>query len=159
MNKRILNLATIVICAIFGVFSNQSFANQSNPQGYVIHVPSGIIQEAVLASEINSQNAIIGQNINAVLIEDFKYKNHTIASAGSILQGSIVSNITATKNRDSQILIKFTTIRTPYNNLIPISATISTQDSTGILKGKIILIPANEKINLYFDQPITLGAQ
>ena len=42
-----------------------------NLQGYAVYVPAGININAVLSTEINSQNAIIGQTINAILIEDF----------------------------------------------------------------------------------------
>jgi len=115
--------------------------------------------------------------------------------------------------------IRFTMIRTPYNNTIPISAVIATNDNSGVLKGGTkkdaakeyvkdaaigsaagavlgtamgplsggsvgkgavygtalgggiglakavankgddITVPANSKVNILFDQPITLSAQ
>lgn len=192
----------------------------SNLKGYALYVPAGVTTEAVLSSEINSQNAVVGQTINAVLVEDFIYNGNLIASSGSVISGSIVSIKKAGfGNRNAQMQIRFTTIRTPYNNIIPISATILTNDSSGVLKGATakdsakeyakdtaigagsgavlgtamgalssgsvgkgavygtalgagmglikgacekgenILIPSNSQINLYFDQPITLGAQ
>ena len=38
-------------------------------------------------------------------------------------------------NRNAKMQIRFTTIRTPYNNIIPISAVVATDDMTGILRG------------------------
>lgn len=194
--------------------------DSSNLQGYAIYVPAGISVDAVLSCEINSQSAVVGQSIDAILIEDFIYNGVTIASSGSVINGSIVSIKKASYgNRNAQMQIKFTTIRTPYNNIIPINATIATSDLSGILKGATIkdsakeyakdtiigassgavlgtamgalssgsvgkgaiygtalgagmgliknvaekgeniLIPANSQITIYFNQPITLGAQ
>ena len=194
--------------------------NQSNLKGYAIFVPAGITCSAVLTNEINSQSAVVGSSVNAVLMEDFKYNNSTIASAGSVINGSVVDVKKARfAKRNARMQIRFTTIRTPYNNIIPISATVATSDFSGVLKGgamkdsikdyakdtvigagsgailgtavgaisdksigkgaiygaalgasagiikattekgESILIPANSQINLYFDQPITLGAQ
>ncbi len=194
--------------------------NNSNLQGYALFVPAGITCQAVLSQEINSQSATVGQTINAILTQDFIYNNQTIAPEGSVIMGSVVQNKKAGfGNRNAQMQIRFTTIRTPYNNIVPISATIATSDNSGILKGgatldsvkdyakntvigagsgaalgtamgalsggsvgkgavygtavgagiglikgainkgENILIPANSQINLYFDQPITLGAQ
>ncbi len=198
----------------------QTQTNSNNLQGYAIYVPAGVSVSAILSQEINSQSATVGQTIDAVLAEDFIYNGTLIASQGSTLMGNIVQNKKAGfGNRNAQLQVRFTTIRTPYNNLIPISATIMTSDSTGILKGATvkdsakdyakntvvgagsgavlgtamgalssgsvgkgavygtalgaglgliksacekgenILIPANSQIEIYFDQPITLGAQ
>ena len=122
--------------------SNYTFTPQqvingsSNLQGYAVYVPAGITVSAVLSSEINSQSAITGQQINAILMQDFIYNNTLIASAGSTLNGTIVLNKKAKfANRNAQIQVRFTTIQTPYNNIIPISGIIATNDSSGILKG------------------------
>ncbi len=111
-------------------------ANQSNLQGYALFVPAGITTTAVLSQGINSNSLVTGQSVNAILTNDFYYNNTLIASAGSEILGTVVDNHKAGfGNRNAKTLIKFTTIRTPYNNIIPISAVIATSDSTGILKG------------------------
>lgn len=230
MQKNILAFAFLTTLLFSGgvTFANVNYSytppqidKSDNLQGYVLYVPAGITMNAVLSSEINSQNAIVGSVINAILVEDFMYNGTIVASAGSVINGSIVQAKKATYgNRNAQMQIRFTTIRTPYNNIIPISATIATNDLSGVLKGATmkdsakeyakdtvigagsgailgtamgaikssstvgkgaiygaalgagmgliknvaqkgenILIPANSQVNIYFDQPITLGAQ
>lgn len=108
----------------------------SNLQGYALFVPAGVTTRAVLSQDINSNSAVVGQNINAILTQDFCYNNQLIASAGSVLMGNVVSNQkSGFGNRNAKTMVKFTAIRTPYNNIIPISAVIATTDSTGVLKG------------------------
>lgn len=226
-NMRVSIIFLFLLLLSCSVFAGTNFnytppqnENSDNLQGYVLYVPSGVTTSAVLSSEINSQNAVVGAVVNAVLPEDFMYNGVVVASAGSVVNGSIVQTKKATYgNRNAQIQIRFTTIRTPYNNIIPISATIATDDFSGVLKGATtkdsvkeyardsvigagsgavlgtamgalssgsvgkgaiygtalgagmglmknviqkgdnILIPANSQIEIYFDQPITLGAQ
>lgn len=227
MQKNILALAlTMILSSTIALARDNYFytpsvaENNSNLQGYAIYVPAGITASAVLSTEINSQNAVVGSVVSAILVEDFIYNGTQIAGAGSVINGSIVSVKKAGYgNRNAQMQIRFTTIRTPYNNIIPISATVATSDLTGVLKGgtmkdsaleyakntvigsasgavlgtamgalssgsvgkgaiygtalgagmglikgaakkgESILIPSNSQINIYFDQPITLGAQ
>ena len=140
------------LCALFilsvMLMSNSCFAagnfsysapqqqNSSNLQGYALYVPAGVTCSAVLSQEINSSSAVVGQTVNAVLVEDFIYNNQTIAAAGSTLMGTVTENKKATfGNRNAKMQIRFTAIRTPYNNIIPISAVVATNDSTGVLKG------------------------
>ena len=147
MDKKTVLVFSLIL-SLFGVNSANCFAstnynyspntieNNSKLQGYAVFVPAGISCNALLSSEINSNSAVIGQTINAVLTEDFIYNDTIIASAGSVIAGTIVSNKKAGYgNRNAQTQIRFTNIRTPYNNVIPISATIMTNDLTGILKG------------------------
>ena len=175
MNKRVIITALLMsfLCGInssFAVFNSDNSAkkqiieNETNLKGYSLFVPANTICNAILATEINSNNAIIGQTIKAVLLKDFTYENTTIASKWSIINGSIVVNKTATKDSPAQIQVKFTTIKTPYNNIIPINASICTQDSNKILEGKVedgnsAIIQSNSEINIIFEQPITLGVQ
>ncbi len=105
-------------------------------QSHNLFIPAGITTNAVLSQEINSNTAIVGQTICAILINDFKYKGILIAPYGSIITGSIVYNRKAGyAGKDAQMQIRFTTIRTPYNNIIPINAIVATKDSSGIIKG------------------------
>ena len=145
MKKNIFTMAFLSTLVLLGNFAfadtNYLYTppqtqNNSNLQGYAIYVPAGVSVSAVLSQEINSQSAVVGQVINAVLTEDFIYNGTLIADQGSVVQGSVVQIKKAGfGNRNAQMQIRFTTIRTPYNNIIPISATIMTNDSTGTLKG------------------------
>ena len=144
----------LISCMVFGAncFAAQNYnysaptqQNNSNLQGYALFVPAGVTCSAVLSQEINSLNAVVGQTINAVLTEDFIYNGQTIASSGSTLLGTVVENKKATfGNRNAKMQIRFTAIRTPYNNIIPISAVIATTDSTGTLKGGSAIDSAKE---------------
>ncbi len=121
--------------------------NNSNLQGYALFVPAGITCSAVLSQEINSLSAVVGQSVNAVLTEDFIYNGQVIAAAGSTIMGTVTENKKASfANRNAKMQIRFTTIRTPYNNIIPISAVIATTDSTGVLKGGTTADSAKEYI-------------
>ena len=120
----------------FNYTAPQQQTSNSNLQGYALFVPAGVTCSAVLSQEINSLSAVVGQTVNAILTEDFVYNGQTIASSGSTIMGTVVENKKASfGNRNAKMQIRFTAIRTPYNNIIPISAVIATNDSTGVLKG------------------------
>ncbi len=142
MYKKIsLYIALGLFLASQNMFANAGFQYEKTPyssnlQGYVLYVPSGTKISAVLSQEVNSNTATVGQNISAILTEDFTYNEQLIASSGSVISGSVVSNIkSGIGGKNAQMQIRFTTIRTPYNNVIPISAVIATNDLTGILNG------------------------
>ncbi len=131
-----INVSPIYAQANYTVTNSSQNQDSANLQGYALYVPAGITTRAVLSQEINSNSAVVGQSVNAILTNDFYYNNQLIAASGSVLMGSVVSNQKAGfGNRNAKTQIRFTTIRTPYNNIIPISAVIATTDSTGILKG------------------------
>lgn len=113
-----------------------NYQGYNNLQGYALYVPAGVTASAVLSQAIDSSTAVTGQSINAVLVDDFMYNGNLIASSGSTIMGTITkARKSGFGGRNAQIQIRFTTIRTPYNNIIPISATIATDDSSGVLKG------------------------
>lgn len=143
--------------------ANDIYSDKSpNLQNRTTYIPQGLKVYAVLSDELNSNNAIIGQNVELFLLENFKYGSTLIATAGSSIVGTVVKNKKSSKN-PALMMVRFTSIRTPYNNIIPISAIIDTKDKTGILKGSStapdIIIPADTKIEIIFNQPITLLAQ
>ena len=147
-NKTILSalLVSVFVCgnAIAGTnfqytsanSSNYSQAQSGNLQGYALYVPAGTATNAILSQELNSSTASVGQTVSAILSEDFKYNGTVIAPAGSTISGTVTKNKKAgIANRNAEMEVRFTTIRTPYNNVIPVSAVISTNDLSGILKG------------------------
>jgi hypothetical protein len=104
-------------------------------KGHAVYVPAGVTVNAVLSQEINSSSAHIGQAINAILIEDFYYNGTLIIPSGSVIMGTIVKSKKAgALFKDGKIEICFSTIRTPYNNIIPIAAKIYTSDLSGVLE-------------------------
>lgn len=130
------------------------------------YAPAGIVCDAVLSENIHSSSTVIGQNVSVILTDNLKYKNKVIASSGSVISGTIIQNKIAGKGSDStKMKIRFTSIRTPYNNIIPISAVFLTNDKSGYIYADTnnandsIVMSANSKVNLLFDQPITVTAQ
>ena len=137
----------------------------TNESSSYFYAPAGIKCDAVLSENIHSSSTIVGQVVSAILLDDLKYKGKVIASSGSTILGTITQNKIAGKGANAtKLRIRFTTIRTPYNNIIPISAIVATNDKTGYILAKkeennSVMMSANSKINLLFDQPITVTAQ
>jgi len=131
------------------------------------YAPAGMVCNAVLSENIHSSSTVVGQNVSVILIDDLKYKGRVIASSGSTILGTITQNkIAGLGSNATKLRIRFTTIRTPYNNLIPVSAVVMTNDKSGYITANTaenaenkVIMSANSKINLLFDQPITVTAQ
>ena len=141
----VMTLCPVYSAANYNYTSSDMMNNSPNLQGYALFVPAGVTCSAVLSNEINSLSAIVGQTINLVLPMDFKYNGKLIAPSGSTIMGSVVQTKKAGYgNRNAKMLIKFTTIRTPYNNIIPINAVIATKDGSGMLRGATTLDSAKE---------------
>ena len=169
MRKKILAFMILSLICLMG--TNACLASKAKPQtpesNSYFYAPAGIICDAVLSENIHSSSTVVGQNVSVILLDDLKYKNKVIASEGSTILGTITQNKVAGMGSDStKLRIRFTTIRTPYNNLIPISAVVLTGDKTGYIKPNSteksennVILSANSKINLLFDQPITVTAQ
>lgn len=164
MNKKAF-LATVLIYVLFGVNSSFGVAymdKQSNMQiignesqkGYSLFVPSGLSTSAILATGIDFEYTVLGQEIDAILLDDLKYNNMVIASKDSVIKGNIV--LDKKKNAKDMPLVKviFTKIITPYNNTIPINANLVYENQSSIEK-----IDSNTMVNIIFNQPITLGVQ
>ena len=141
--KKSISFALLSTCIFYGstVFAgNYSYdvsKQQYNTlQGNVVFVPQGTKTSAVLSQNLNSQSCSTGTNVYATLNNDFKYNSKVIAPKGSMVSGTVVKCKKAgIGNRNGQIQVRFTNIRTPQGYNIPISAMISTTDGTGILKG------------------------
>ena len=152
----------LIIVAICLLFNLSFLVKAADIESFI--VPSGLQKDAILADAINIKTAVVGQKIEAILLDDFIYEDEIIVPKESVVVGSIVSYYKSQKaDEESNIQIKFTTIRTLYNNIVPISAVINTDDGSGVLrqgnKNADLIIEAGEKINLFFTQPITLKAK
>lgn len=118
-----------------------------------IFIPAGVKCEGIISEDIDYTSAVTGQNISIILLEDFQYNNQLIAPSDSVISG----NITAKNTKNGKVLglkIRFTSIRTPYNNVIPVNSLVVLDND----EAKHDLI-ANDKIKLIFNQPITVGAK
>ncbi len=155
-------LTVVILSILISVFKGTDFSygydntNTSN----TLFVPAGTCVEAILAQQINSKSAVVGQNITAILKQDFLYNSKLIASKGSVISGSVTYNKKADKkNKTARTNIRFTTITTPYGNTSPVNGVIKTSLISDGSKGGNIVIAPNSIITICFKQPITLSAQ
>lgn len=104
-------------------------------QGNVVMVPVNTSFPAVVITPISSETANVGDTVSFYLGSDFYYGNTLIASAGSRVNGTvIIAKRGGYAHKNGKIQIKFTNIVTPTGQIIPISASIQTNDGSGILK-------------------------
>lgn len=114
-------------------------------KGRVVTVPPGIGFGAVVSAPLSSEYLTMGQPVSVTLGSDFYYNNCLIAPAGSNVTG-VVTQVTKAKHGtiNGSLRLRFTEITTPYGTRIPISATIRTDDGTGILKAGTKMDTAKE---------------
>ena len=124
--------------------SSASDISDDTLKGYIGKVAAGTKFNAYLRTPINTANANKGDNITAVLSQDWIYGNHTIASQGSVVYGTVTKANHATYGyRNGSVQIDFNQIVTPdgktYN--IKTEKVDFKVDSTGKLSnaaGKIV---------------------
>lgn len=133
--------ALCILCAntVFSA-SNYSYdistKQYSSLQGSVTYVPVGTKTSAILSQTLDSKTLSEGTSVYTTLNKDFSYNSINIAPAGSTINGTVVKCKKAgIGNRNGQIQVRFTNIRTPQGYYIPVSAMIATTDGTGVLKG------------------------
>lgn len=111
------------------------YNNYDQLQGNVTMVPANTIFSATTMAPIDSSTIETGDNVTLYLSSDFYYGSKLIAAAGSRVNGTVLK---AKKggfgSRNGQVQIKFTNIVTPYGQMIPISASVQTDDGSGVLK-------------------------
>lgn len=115
---------------------NQGYAQGQPLKGRVVTVPPGIQFPASITTPISSEYLTIGQPVSVTLCSDFYYNNTLIAPAGSTVTGTVTQ---ATKAKhgtiNGSLRLRFTEIVTPYGQRVPISASVKTDDGTGLLVG------------------------
>lgn len=137
-------LILTALCILYAntVFSASNYSydistkQYSSLQGSVTYVPVGTKTSAILSQTLDSKTLSEGTSVYATLNKDFSYNSINIAPAGSTINGTVVKCKKAgIGNRNGQIQVRFTNIRTPQGYNIPVSAMIATTDGTGVLKG------------------------
>lgn len=116
--------------------NNQNPGQGQTLKGRVVTVPAGLQFPAIVSTPISSEFLTIGQPVTVTLGSDFYYNSTLIAPAGSSVCGN-VTQVTKAKHgsMNGSLRLRFTEITTPYGSRIPISATIKTDDGTGLLVG------------------------
>ena len=97
--------------------------NSNVLKGYVGEVPKGTSFAAYLQTPVNTASAQVGDQITAVLTQDWVYRNNVIAPQGSIVTGSLSKARSATYgSRNGRVVIQFNTITTPEGKTFAIGA-------------------------------------
>ncbi len=116
----------------YNTYNNNQF-NQL--QGNVVMVPASTTFAAVSMTPLSSETSKLGDMVTFYLSNDFYYGQNLIASAGSRINGTVIKvRKGGFANRNGQLQIKFNSLITPTGQTIPISASIQTDDGSGILK-------------------------
>ena len=132
---------------VFDDNTNASFASDISDdtlKGYIGKIAAGTKFSAYLRNPINTATASKGDNVAAVLSQDWIYGNHKIASQGSIVYGTVTkANHASYGYRNGSVQIDFNQISTPdgktYN--IKTEKVDFKVDSTGKLSnaaGKVV---------------------
>lgn len=91
-------------------------------RGYVGQVAKGTTFNTYLQTPINTATANIGDNVTAVLTEDWVYNGYTIAPQGSVVTGELIKARHASYgSRNGRVVINFTQVITPENKVYDIS--------------------------------------
>ncbi len=115
----------------------QSYAPQTYVpplKGHVFMVPAGASIPAVTTSQLSSATMSLGQGVSVALSNDYYYNGQLVAPAGSQVNGNVILlRKGGIAGKNGQLKIRFTSILTPYGQMIPISGMIKTEDGTGTL--------------------------
>ena len=91
-------------------------------KGYAGKIDKGVKLNIYLQNAINTATAAEGDNVNAVLKEDWTYKEYTVAPVGSLVTGTIVKASPAKLgSRNGSVDIVFNKILTPDGKTLNIS--------------------------------------
>lgn len=141
MQNKILSVLFVVLIAAPAVAyqpyqsANSYATQQATLKGAVFTIPAGASIPAIVTSELNTQTLFLGQAVTCLLPQDYYYNNKLIAPAGSVINGTVINLKKASfAGRNGQLKIKFTSIVSPYGQMIPISGQIKTTDGTDALK-------------------------
>lgn len=91
-------------------------------RGYVGQISKGTTFKAYLQTPINTANANVGDNVVAVLSEDWTYNNCVVAPQGSTVTGTLTKARHATYgSMNGRVVIDFKQIRTPEGKVYDVS--------------------------------------
>lgn len=163
MNKKFLFIVLFLVFSIgLNALAAPKYFNDSGKKNVApdpiynktITIPAGYIIQVTVNEGINRHNLSVPDRVSATLSNDFYYKGHLIAPEGSSVIGMVVKSCDETCQNDAQLLIKFTSIINPNNQIIPISGLFKTSDKKGILYGNSE-IKQNESVDIIIMQPVT----
>ena len=95
-----------------------------------IKIPAGVEIKARLQTISDESKLVYGQNVTAILEEEFNYKDSLILPIGTILEGNVIKK----HEKSSEILtIRFNQIKTLSNEIIPINGVLKSNISGNIV--------------------------
>ncbi|MBQ9244853.1 hypothetical protein IJ182_01145 [bacterium] len=129
-------------------YQTQGYNNNSGQlQGNVVFVPANTVFPAISSTPLSSEMLNAGDSVSFYLGSDFYYNGKLVAPAGSHVNGTVlVAKRGGMANRNGKLQIRFSHILTPSGQMIPITASIQTDDGTGVLKAGTAKDAAKEYI-------------
>lgn len=122
-------------------YANTPYPNQMNNsnttlQGRLVTAPRGTNFEVVTNSSINSMSARVGDVVSATLEESLIIDGKTVIPAGSEMRGQVSFVESAGRvGKNAMMDVRFTSVKLPSGDRVPINAKIITTDSSGVLRG------------------------
>lgn len=105
-------------------------------QARIATAPRGTTFEVKINSTINSMSSRVGDTFSAEIAEPLVIDSKTLIPAGSELIGQVTFVESAGRiGKNALMDIRFTSIRLPDGERMPINAKITTTDASGVLKG------------------------
>jgi hypothetical protein len=105
-------------------------------QGRVATAPRGTNFEIITNSTINSMSARVGDTFNANIDGPLVIDSQTVIPTGSELVGQITYVESAGRiGKNALMDIRFTSVKLPNGERVPINAKIITTDESGVLRG------------------------
>ena len=113
-----------------------SYGGSPTIQGRVATAPAGSSLYAALDTPISSQYARTGDRVSLRLSSPLSSNGSVILPAGSVLEGQVASAIPAGRGgRHGSVDVRFTNALTPDGQRVPLTASIKTEDGSGVLRG------------------------
>lgn len=105
-------------------------------QGSVATAPRGTNFEVVTNSTINSMSARVGDTFTASIDEPLIIDSKSVIPAGSEMIGQITYVESAGRiGKNALMDIRFTSVKLPNGERVPVNAKILTTDASGVLRG------------------------
>ncbi len=105
-------------------------------KGTVTTVPVGTSFEIITNSQISTTSTHVGELFTATLNQPIAVGENVAIPAGSEVYGQVTYSEDAGRvGRNAIMEIKFTSVKPPYGNKIPMMGKIVTKDNSGVLKG------------------------
>lgn len=105
-------------------------------QGRVVTAPRGTNFEVVTANTLNSMSSRVGDTFSASIGDPLIIDSQVVIPAGSEMIGQITFVESAGRvGKNALMDIRFTTVKLPNGERVPLNAKIITSDSSGVLRG------------------------